>query len=581
MSAPEGVKELDRDRLVWMYEQMLRIREFEERVKRTFVEHPGVIRGHTHLADGAEASIVGSIATLGPDDQFFATYRCHGYPLARGTDPKAMMAEIYGRKDGLCKGIGGSMHLTDVSNGFLGTSGIVAAGIPHATGAAWAAQIRKQGQVVLCFFGDGASKQGAFSESLNIASLWKLPIVYVMENNGYNVHTRTEQEDANRANGEDLSVKAKAFSMPGVTIDGRDPIAVYETVGAAVARARAGDGPTLVESQMYRLSAHGNIIAPPGVPLHFPEHEAIEKFGAPEEYEAAMQGDPCRRSAGGSSPTARSRPTRRTRSPTKVRDEMQAAVTFGLDSPFPDCRVGPRVRLRLGGDRPWHTNCPSSPPSTRRSGSRWSATTPSSTSARTWRRPRTSRTSTRSARTASASRRSPRRPRSAWRSAPRWPGFRPVVELYMAEFMLVAMDQVINEAPRFRAMSGGQVKVPLVLKAGFGFTAGWAGQHTGTIGALFMGVPGLKVVDAVDGGRREGPDGDRDPRRQPRRLPAPLPAHARARRGAGRRVPRAVRRRPAIRREGGDVTIVATGWTVDRALARRRAARRAKASRPR
>ena len=223
MSAASGVEELDRDRLVWMYEQMLRIREFEERVKRTFVEHPGVIRGHTHLADGAEASIVGSIATLGPDDQFFATYRCHGYPLARGTDPKAMMAEIYGRKDGLCKGIGGSMHLADPSNGFLGTSGIVAAGIPHATGAAWAAQIRKEGQVVLCFFGDGASKQGAFSESLNIASLWKLPIVYVMENNGYNVHTRTEQEDANRANGEDLSVKAKAFSMPGITIDGRRP----------------------------------------------------------------------------------------------------------------------------------------------------------------------------------------------------------------------------------------------------------------------------------------------------------------------------------------------------------------------
>ena len=111
VSAPDGVKELDRDRLVWMYEQMLRIREFEERVKRTFLDHPGVIRGHTHLADGAEASIVGSIATLGPDDQFFATYRCHGYPIARGTDPKAMMAEIYGRRDGLCKGIGGSMHL--------------------------------------------------------------------------------------------------------------------------------------------------------------------------------------------------------------------------------------------------------------------------------------------------------------------------------------------------------------------------------------------------------------------------------------------------------------------------------------
>jgi TPP-dependent pyruvate/acetoin dehydrogenase alpha subunit len=336
VSATDGVKPLDRDRLVWMYEQMLRIREFEERVKRTFLDHPGVIRGHTHLADGAEASIVGSIATLGPDDQFLTTYRCHGYPIARGTDPKAIMAEIYGRKDGLCKGIGGSMHLTDVSRGFLGTSGIVAAGIPHAAGAAWAAQIRKQGQVVLCFFGDGASKQGAFAETLNIASLWKLPIVFVMENNGYNVHTRSDQEDANRANGEDLSVKAKAFSMPGITIDGRDPVAVYETVGAAVARARDGDGPTLVESQMYRLSAHGNIIAPPGVPLHFPEHEAIEKFGAPAEYEAAKQGDPVPAFRGRLIAEGTLTPEEADAMAGRVRDEMEAAVAFGLDSPFPD-----------------------------------------------------------------------------------------------------------------------------------------------------------------------------------------------------------------------------------------------------
>ena len=137
--------QLDNDRLVWMYTQMLRIREFEERVKRTFEEHPGVIRGHTHLADGAEASIVGSLATLQPGDQLMATYRCHGYPIALGTDTKAIMAEIYGRKDGLCGGYGGSMHLVDPERGFLGTSGIVGQGIPQATGAAFAAQIRKQG----------------------------------------------------------------------------------------------------------------------------------------------------------------------------------------------------------------------------------------------------------------------------------------------------------------------------------------------------------------------------------------------------------------------------------------------------
>ena len=230
---------LDRERLVWMLTQMVRVREFEEQVKRTFEEHPGVIRGHTHLADGAEASIVGSLAALRRDDQLLTTYRCHGYPLVLGTDSKAMMAEIYGRKDGLCKGYGGSMHLTDVGRGFLGTSGIVGQGIPHAAGAAYAAQIRGRGQVVLSFFGDGASKQGAFHEVLNVASLWKLPIVFVMENNSYNVVTRVEQEDANAAAGEPLAVKAKAYSMPGLTVDGGDPVAVYEHVSTAVERARA------------------------------------------------------------------------------------------------------------------------------------------------------------------------------------------------------------------------------------------------------------------------------------------------------------------------------------------------------
>ena len=326
---------LDNDRLVWMFTQMVRIREFEERVKRTFEEHPGVIRGHTHLADGAEASIVGSLAALGPDDYLLATYRCHGYPLVRGTDPKAMMAEIYGRETGLCKGYGGSMHLTDVERGFLGTSGIVAQGIPHATGAAYAAQIEGKGRVVLCFFGDGASKQGAFHESMNIASLWKLPVVYVMENNSYNVVTRVEQEDANAAAGEPLAVKAKGYSMPGETVDGGDPVAVYERVAAAVARARAGEGPTLFESRVYRLSAHGNIIAPPGIPLHFPEHEAITVFGAPEEYEAAKRGDPVPRfrarlvgdgtlSAEQADEIARA-----------ARDEMEEAVSFGIESPLP------------------------------------------------------------------------------------------------------------------------------------------------------------------------------------------------------------------------------------------------------
>src|SRR6202161_3034493 len=331
-----NVQALSAERQIWIYTQMLRIREFEERVKRTFTEHPGVIRGHTHLADGAEASIVGSLCHFRGGDAALATYRCHGYPLALGSDPKAMMAEIYGRVDGLCKGLGGSMHLTDVKRGFLGTSGIVGAGIPHAAGAAWAAQIRKKAEVVFCFFGDGASKQGAFHETLNIASLWKLPVIFVMENNGYNVVTTTAQEDASAAGGEPLAVKAKAYAMPGVTVDGADPLAVAAAVGTAVERARAGEGPTLVESKVYRLSAHGNIIAPPGVPLHYPEHEAITVFGNREEYEAALRGDPVPRFRARLIEDGTLSAAAADEIAATVRDEMEAAVQFAWESPLPD-----------------------------------------------------------------------------------------------------------------------------------------------------------------------------------------------------------------------------------------------------
>lgn len=330
-----SVQPLSAERQVWVYRQMLRVREFEESVKRTFTDHPGVIRGHTHLADGAEASIVGSLTLFRPGDAVLATYRCHGYPLVLGSDPKAMMAEIYGRVDGLCKGLGGSMHLTDTARGFLGTSGIVGAGIPHAAGAAWAAQIRKRGEVVFCFFGDGAAKQGAFHETLNIASLWKLPVIFMMENNGYNVVTLTEQEDASAAAGEPLAIKAKAYAMPGVTVDGGDPLAVQKTVGEAVERARSGGGPTLVESKVYRLSAHGNLIAPPGVPLHYPEHEAIAVFGKREEYEAALRGDPVPRFRGTLISSRALTSAQADEIKAEAVAEMRTAVAFALKSPFP------------------------------------------------------------------------------------------------------------------------------------------------------------------------------------------------------------------------------------------------------
>jgi len=288
----ESKESFAKDRLIWMYTQMCRIREFEERVKRTFVEHPGVIRGHAHLADGAEASIVGALATRQENDPVMPSYRCHGYPIVLGTSTRKMMAEIYGRKDGLCKGFGGSMHLCDPAHHFPGTSGIVGQGIAQAAGAALTAQVKNTGQVVYSFFGDGAAKQGAFFETLNLAAVWKLPIVFILENNEYQAYTHVSLEDANWIAGDALAQKARGSSIPGITVDGTDPLAVYEEVAKVVKRAREGQGPSLIESRFYRLSPHGNAITVPPVPTQFNEHEAVEVYGNKAELEAGRARDP-------------------------------------------------------------------------------------------------------------------------------------------------------------------------------------------------------------------------------------------------------------------------------------------------
>src|SRR5207244_2310610 len=326
-------KGLTADRLIWMYTQMVRIREFESRVKRTFVEHPGVIRGHTHLGDGAEATIVGALATRQDDDLAMPSYRCHGYPLVLGTPPRKMMAEIYGRKDGLCGGFGGSMHLADPEHHFPGTSGIIGQAITHATGAGLTAQVKGTGQVIHCFFGDGSTKQGAFFESLNLAAVWKLPIVYILENNHYQAYTHISLEDANFIAGDPLSQKAKAFSMTGVTVDGTDPLKVYAAVRTAAERARSGKGPSLIEAKFYRLSAHGNAITVPPVPTQFPEHEAVEVYGRKAEYAAAKANDPIPKFrskliAAGVMVEADANGIEE-----KVRAEMEEAVRFALASP--------------------------------------------------------------------------------------------------------------------------------------------------------------------------------------------------------------------------------------------------------
>jgi TPP-dependent pyruvate/acetoin dehydrogenase alpha subunit len=333
MSSPDI---LGKERLIWIYTQMRRIREFEERVKRTFLEHPGAMRGHTHLADGAEASIVGSLATRNARDWVMPSYRCHAQPLVLGTSPKKIMAELYGRKDGLCRGFGGSMHLADPEHYFPGTSAIVGQSIAHAAGAALTAQVKNTGQIVYCFFGDGATKQGVFFETLNLAAVWKLPIVFILENNEYQAYTRVTLEDANAQAGDPLSQKAAAFSIPGSTVCGTDPLLVYAEVAKAAERARAGLGPSLIESKFYRLSAHGNSITVPPVPTQFPEHESIGVYGNQAEFEAAQERDPV--------PRFRAELLRENilteQELQSLEDnahvEMGAAVEFALASPLPE-----------------------------------------------------------------------------------------------------------------------------------------------------------------------------------------------------------------------------------------------------
>jgi TPP-dependent pyruvate/acetoin dehydrogenase alpha subunit len=233
-----------------MLRQMQTIRRFEERASDDF--HAGHIYGVVHCYIGEEAIAVGVCAALNRDDQIISTHRGHGHCIAKGADLDRMMAELYGREAGYCKGKGGSMHIADFGIGMLGANGIVAGGIPIVTGAGLAAQLEGKGRVAVSFFGDGASNAGPFHESLNIAAAWKLPMLYVCENNLWSAETAAASTLALP----DVAARAAGYGIPGVIVDGNDVIAVHEAAVAAVARARAGEGPTLIECKSYRWRKH-------------------------------------------------------------------------------------------------------------------------------------------------------------------------------------------------------------------------------------------------------------------------------------------------------------------------------------
>jgi pyruvate dehydrogenase E1 component alpha subunit len=238
------------EKLAWMLQKMCETRYFEEKAEELYIR--GLVHGTMHLSIGMEASPIGSIAAIEKEDLIIHHHRGHGHTIAKGADITIMLGEFLGKQPGYCHGRGGSMHIADIPGGNLGATGIVGGGIPIAVGIALSLQMKKTGQVLLSFFGDGATNEGAFHEALNLASIWKLPVVFICDNNKYGM----SMDYRRSMNIKSISTRAVSYGIPGYSVDGNSVLDVYQNVLSAVQRARSGDGPTLVENVTYRWRGH-------------------------------------------------------------------------------------------------------------------------------------------------------------------------------------------------------------------------------------------------------------------------------------------------------------------------------------
>jgi pyruvate dehydrogenase E1 component alpha subunit len=244
------IKELSGEKLAWMLQKMCETRYFEEKAEELYTR--GLVHGTMHLSIGMEASPVGSIAAIEAEDLIIHHHRGHGHTIAKGADITIMMAEFLGKEPGYCRGRGGSMHIADISHGNLGATGVVAGGIPIAVGIGLALKMKKSSHVLLSFFGEGSTNEGAFHEALNMASIWQLPIVFICDNNHYGMSMHVHRS----MNIEFISSRAASYGIPGISTDGNQILSVYQVVSEAVSRARSGEGPTLIENITYRWRGH-------------------------------------------------------------------------------------------------------------------------------------------------------------------------------------------------------------------------------------------------------------------------------------------------------------------------------------
>ncbi|QWU07744.1 thiamine pyrophosphate-dependent dehydrogenase E1 component subunit alpha [Heyndrickxia coagulans] len=312
-----GELQLTKEKAQWMLQKMFEIRKFEDKVHEVFAT--GILPGFVHLYAGEEAVAVGVCAHLNDQDMITSTHRGHGHCIAKGCDLKGMMAEIYGKATGLCKGKGGSMHIADLDKGMLGANGIVGGGFPLACGAALTAKVKKTSNVSVCFFGDGANNHGTFHEGINLAAVWKLPVIFVAENNGYGEATPFHYASSCKT----IADRAVAYDIPGVRVDGKDIVAVYQAAKEAVERARNGEGPSLIECVTYRNYGHfegdaQTYKAEAEKAKQLNEKDAIvqfKKFVLEQNLLSEADINSLEQ---------------------KVEQEIEEAVKFGEDSPYPD-----------------------------------------------------------------------------------------------------------------------------------------------------------------------------------------------------------------------------------------------------
>ncbi|MBW2063493.1 MAG: thiamine pyrophosphate-dependent dehydrogenase E1 component subunit alpha [Deltaproteobacteria bacterium] len=309
---------MSKGKLLDLYAVMLKIRLFEDRIVDLYAR--GLVPGLAHLYIGEEAVAAGACAALRDDDYITSTHRGHGHVIAKGGELNSMMAELFGKRTGYCKGKGGSMHIADMKIGILGANGIAGGGLPIAVGAGLSAKWRGTDQVTVCFFGDDASNNGTFHESLNFASLHKLPVVFVCENNQYGISVHQKQHQPIT----DIAIRSTSYDMPGVVVDGNDVIQVHEAVTKAVRRARAGEGPTLIECKTYRWRGH-----------HEGDPNQGSRYRTKHEIEAWKKKDPVKRLADKLIADKVATKKKLEELEAKILKEIEGAVAFANESEFP------------------------------------------------------------------------------------------------------------------------------------------------------------------------------------------------------------------------------------------------------